>query len=312
MFVAPAVSLIAAETSREVLSNAIGYISLASWMVVMLPQIQLNYRRRSGEGVSLLMMMAWVFGDIFNIAGALLQGLVLSTILIGSYFLCVDLTMLSQTIYYRVVYKTHLVAKEQTREEEERLLGAAAQGENREYSGRQTDEAAGLGGSRQALADEIVPRGVWYSRIQLSDILAVVLSLVAIGCLLVMVLAFTVLPVESDGNDYGSSRSRSIISSSEKSAAQTVAQAMGMLSAVVYIASYVPQVVQNYRRKSCEGLSMWLFLLSLLGNTTYALAIMVVSLDPQYLAPYVPWLLGSLIPCAIQVVILYQFQIYKH
>ncbi|KAI7825063.1 PQ loop repeat-domain-containing protein [Kickxella alabastrina] len=281
MFIAPAVSLIAAETSREVLSNAIGYISLASWMVVMLPQIRLNYRRRSGEGVSLLMMMAWVFGDIFNIAGALLQGLVLSTILIGSYFLCVDLTMLSQTIYYRIVYKTHLVAKEQSREEEEQLLGAGAQGDNREYSGRQTDEAAGLGGSRQALADEIMPRGVWYSRIQLSDVLAVVLS-------------------------------RSIISNSEKSAAQTVAQAMGMLSAIVYIASYVPQVVQNYRRKSCEGLSMWLFLLSLLGNTTYALAIMVVSLDPQYLAPYVPWLLGSLIPCAIQVVILYQFQIYKH
>ncbi|KAJ2153784.1 hypothetical protein GGH15_005912 [Coemansia sp. RSA 562] len=71
--------------------------------------------------------------------------------------------------------------------------------------------------------------------------------------------------------------------------------------------SYVPQAVQNYQRKSCEGLSIWLFLLSLLGNTTYALAILVVSLDPHYLAPYVPWLMGALVPCVIQMFILYQF-----
>ncbi|KAJ2721850.1 putative vacuolar membrane transporter for cationic amino acids, partial [Coemansia sp. D1744] len=53
------------------LSAVVGYVSLVCWMVVMFPQIYMNYQRKSGEGVSLVMMIAWVCGDIFNITGAL-------------------------------------------------------------------------------------------------------------------------------------------------------------------------------------------------------------------------------------------------
>ncbi|KAJ1646884.1 putative vacuolar membrane transporter for cationic amino acids [Coemansia asiatica] len=278
------------ESPNKALSNIIGYLSLLCWIVVMFPQIYLNYKRKSGEGVSLAMMIAWVLGDIFNIVGALMQNLVLSTLIIGTYYLFVDTTLLSQTIYYRIVFKAHLATKAGDGEEE--------QGESED-------------GRRLLPVVESTQREsvAWFARCQLSDIVGVVLSLVSIGCLAVMIAALTVAPRKADDGD---DITKDTLSSSETSKKQIIAQAMGMASAIVYIMSYVPQALQNHKRKSCEGLSIWLFLLSLMGNTTYALAILVVSLDPQYLAPYVPWLLGSLVPCLIHIVILYQFKIYKH
>ncbi|KAJ2712116.1 hypothetical protein H4R19_002926 [Coemansia spiralis] len=261
--------MLAAAQEHAGLSAAIGYVSLACWVVVMFPQILLNYRRRSGEGASLAMMVAWVVGDVLNIAGALVQGLVMSTVLIGSYYLLVDTTLLGQTIYYRVVYAAHRAPK------------------------TTADDAAATPDSHSAA--RAGPRA---SRLQTG--LAVALSLLSVSLLVAMVAALIGVPRPGTGTP----------EADPMPASQLLAQVMGTASAVVYSMSYVPQAIQNYQRQSCEGLSMWLFLLSLLGNTTYALAILVVSLDPEYLTPYVPWLLGALVPCLIHIVILYQFYVY--
>ncbi|KAJ1719183.1 hypothetical protein LPJ53_006010 [Coemansia erecta] len=296
------------ESTAQALSNAIGYLSLACWVVVMFPQILLNYRRKSGEGVNLMMMAAWVLGDIFNIAGALMQDLVLSTILIGSYYLLVDSTLLSQTIYYRLVYKAHRAkttgdggAEEGS--EEGQLLGSSSG--TLDVPGEQQEQQPNhsVQGEQQQQAE--VP--AWYHSHQLADFIGVVLSVASVGCLVVMIGAL-VFGRSTNDDDSGLEPN----SAMRETNVQLVAQAMGTISAVVYIMSYVPQALQNHQRKSCDGLSIWLFLLSLLGNTTYALAILVVSLSPEYLAPYVPWLLGALVPCLIHIVILYQFKIYRH
>ncbi|KAJ2879564.1 hypothetical protein FB639_003058 [Coemansia asiatica] len=324
------------ESPNKALSNIIGYLSLLCWIVVMFPQIYLNYKRKSGEGVSLAMMIAWVLGDIFNIVGALMQNLVLSTLIIGTYYLFVDTTLLSQTIYYRIVFKAHLATKAGDGEEEQgesedgrRLLVEANNSCSNDTSGSslylQDATAQQQQQQQETLLSNHITDGnsyaqpvvestqresvAWFARCQLSDIVGVVLSLVSIGCLAVMIAALTVAPRKADDGD---DITKDTLSSSETSKKQIIAQAMGMASAIVYIMSYVPQALQNHKRKSCEGLSIWLFLLSLMGNTTYALAILVVSLDPQYLAPYVPWLLGALVPCLIHIMILYQFKIYKH
>ncbi|KAJ2133412.1 hypothetical protein GGH19_000791 [Coemansia sp. RSA 1807] len=274
------------------LSAVVGYVSLVCWMVVMFPQIYMNYQRKSGEGVSLVMMIAWVCGDIFNITGALMQGLVSSTVLIGSYYLFVDSTLLYQIVYYRLVYQAH--RPKDSCEDEQSRLTAAADNSNDDGLARAADRAS----VRDA-------RG--QSGSQLQTVLSLLLSLSAMAILVVLVVALVAgtgsaeLPTPGDG-----------AKTSPLPLSQVIAQAMGTASATVYIMSYVPQAVQNYQRKSCEGLSIWLFLLSLLGNTTYALAILVVSLDPHYLAPYVPWLMGALVPCVIQMFILYQFHTYPH
>ncbi|KAJ2867223.1 putative vacuolar membrane transporter for cationic amino acids [Coemansia erecta] len=301
-------ALAAASASKaehaQPLSDAIGYVSLGCWIVVMFPQIYLNYQRKSGEGVSLVMMAAWVCGDIFNIAGALMQDLVASTIIIGTYYLFVDSTLLYQTIYYRIVYKAHLAKDNDAHD------SAAEENEAEQLINSHQTIATHDGlqhASTQDTANCIADSGAHHSLDVLPSVMAGVLSLAAVSSLVVMLGALLLSPSPSapDGDNNKSPEHSA-------PASQIIAQAMGTASAVIYIMSYVPQAIQNYQRKSCEGLSVWLFLLSLMGNTTYALAILVVSLDPHYLAPYVPWLLGALVPCLVQIGILCQFYMYPH
>ncbi|KAJ2369860.1 hypothetical protein H4S01_000737 [Coemansia sp. RSA 2610] len=306
------VGLLSEDGLNTALSTAVGYVSLVCWMVVMFPQIILNYQRKSGEGVSVVMMVAWVCGDVFNISGALLQDLVPSTVLIGSYYLLVDSTLLLQIIYYRVVYQAHR-AKDQRASEQRPLsvdngvAGYAAVDDNC-CPGDCVHSREAQGPARQHHHQQPQEQ---QQQSRLVYLLSVALSLAALGIFLVMMYALVLVPLldqapsEPAEPTPGGGGAKLPLS-------QIVAQAMGTASAVVYIMSYVPQAVQNYQRRSCEGLSIWLFLLSLLGNTTYALAILVVSLNPHYLAPYVPWLLGALVPCLIQMLILYQFHTYPH
>ena len=47
------------------------------------------------------------------------------------------------------------------------------------------------------------------------------------------------------------------------------AEVLGYASAVLYLGARLPQIAKNYREKSCEGLSLLFFILSVIGNLTY-------------------------------------------
>lgn len=47
------------------------------------------------------------------------------------------------------------------------------------------------------------------------------------------------------------------------------AEILGYISAVLYLGARIPQIIKNQREKSCDGLSLLFFLLSLMGNATY-------------------------------------------
>jgi solute carrier family 66 (lysosomal lysine-arginine transporter), member 1 len=56
------------------LSGILGSVSIACWVVVFSPQIIENFRRSSAEGLSVEFIVIWLVGDVFNILGAILQG----------------------------------------------------------------------------------------------------------------------------------------------------------------------------------------------------------------------------------------------
>jgi hypothetical protein len=58
----------------EAISGICGSISIACWVVVFSPQIIENFRRGSADGLSVLFIVVWLAGDVFNILGAVLQG----------------------------------------------------------------------------------------------------------------------------------------------------------------------------------------------------------------------------------------------
>jgi len=70
-------------------------------------------------------------------------------------------------------------------------------------------------------------------------------------------------------------------------------QIFGWGCAVLYLGSRIPQVVKNFRRQSTEGLSLLFFLFACLGNITYVLSIISLSLEPRYLLVNLSWLAGS-------------------
>ena len=47
------------------------------------------------------------------------------------------------------------------------------------------------------------------------------------------------------------------------------AEILGYASALCYLGARIPQIIKNQRERSCEGLSLLFFMLSLLGNATY-------------------------------------------
>ncbi|KAI9504572.1 PQ loop repeat-domain-containing protein [Coemansia spiralis] len=83
------------------ISNAYGYASIVCWVVVLMPQIHLNYKRKSCDGVSLTFYLMWSLGDLLNLAGALLENLILTAILLPLYYILTDGIVLSQFYLYR-------------------------------------------------------------------------------------------------------------------------------------------------------------------------------------------------------------------
>jgi uncharacterized protein with PQ loop repeat len=88
------------------------------------------------------------------------------------------------------------------------------------------------------------------------------------------------------------------------------AQVLGYISAVCYLGARLPQIYKNYCDKSCEGLSLLFFILSLMGNLTYGAGILCHSTDKNYVVTNLPWLIGSLGTMAEDVVIFIQFRLY--
>jgi hypothetical protein len=71
--------------SAETISGITGSISIACWLVVFSPQIIENFRRRSGEGLSLSFLVIWLAGDVFNVLGAILQHVLPTMIILAIY-----------------------------------------------------------------------------------------------------------------------------------------------------------------------------------------------------------------------------------
>ncbi|XP_012671144.1 lysosomal amino acid transporter 1 homolog [Clupea harengus] len=91
---------------------------------------------------------------------------------------------------------------------------------------------------------------------------------------------------------------------------------IGSVSSVMYLCSRLPQIYTNYKRKSTEGVSFFLFALVIVGNTTYGLSVLLKNPEHgqgevSYVIHHLPWLIGSLGTLCLDVMISLQFMTYK-
>ncbi|CAO3615991.1 unnamed protein product [Cunninghamella echinulata] len=91
-----------------------------------------------------------------------------------------------------------------------------------------------------------------------------------------------------------------------------VSQFFGWASAILYCCSRIPQIMQNFRNESVEGLSLVMFIFSVVGNLTYCVSIFAKSMDRTFLLINFPWLLGSGGTLFFDFTIFFQFYTYRH
>jgi len=292
----------------DIISGISGSISIACWVVVFTPQIIENFRRSSADGLSLSFIIVWLLGDVFNILGAVLQGVLPTMIILAVYYTVADIVLLGQCFYYRGFTFSDTPAKEvmgdeeaveETPTEESALLAhsTTANTSSRPRISDANTPSRGSSSSLQArLANNIsathlspatpfLPPPTTTSTpppAPLKPRFALKASIFNTTALVLVCLAGVL-------GWYLSSRTHTLAPShrhhhhiphnDEVAPASTAlhfdlwGQIFGYLCAVLYLGSRIPQLLLNHKRKSTEGVSMLFFLFACVGNLTYVLSI---------------------------------------
>ncbi|KAG6252241.1 hypothetical protein E4U24_000625 [Claviceps purpurea] len=255
----------------DAVSGICGSISIACWVLVFTPQLIANWTCGSAEALSIQFIIVWLIGDVFNIAGAVLQGVLPTMIILAVYYTLADVVLLGQCFYYRgFTWRDEPCT---STSEPSRAHAGDANADANEGTALLVDAShhesdwTGLSPAVPHISHADPPPPT------------VLQTVIWNTCIVLMVCAAGILGwflgQKAKVGDTEPSAGRG-----EDSLTFSVwGQVFGYLCAVFYIASRVPQLILNYRRKTTEGLSMLFFIFACLGNVTYVLSI--VAYEPR-------------------------------
>ncbi|KAI1424545.1 PQ loop repeat-domain-containing protein [Xylaria sp. FL1777] len=286
---------------NEALSGVFGSVSLTAWICLLIPQLITNFKAKSAEGLSMGFLAIWLFGDVTNLSGALVTGLAPTATALAGYFCISDLILVTQCVYYNM--RVARIARQRrissgTESSEERPLLRRNSTASSSRARRSRHEQSNPDAIKRVVTGEIEASK---SNAWLSNSLAII-AIYAVGSagwFISYRFGAWDKPGDADAPD-------------SSSAAGVSGMVLGYASALCYLCARIPQIIKNYRQKSCEGLALLFFLFSLTGNLTYGLSVFSYSQDAEYLIKATPWLLGSLGTIVEDCIIFYQFRIYSH
>ena len=223
----------------------------------------------------------WLAGDVFNILGAVLQGVLPTMVILAIYYTIADMVLLAQCFYYRgftwrddVVPPSPRKPKSQAQhvpvaDERTALLPDGAPGRERRGSDWSLHrDLSHLSPAVPLVADVPPP-----PRPPPTVLQTVAFNTVAVLMVCAAGVAGWYLSrgYTQDAPDAG----RGPPDGDEEGvlAFDLWGQIFGYLCAVLYLGSRLPQLLLNWRRKSTEGVSMLFFLFACLGNLTYVMSI---------------------------------------
>ncbi|WPH03878.1 Hypothetical protein R9X50_00676100 [Acrodontium crateriforme] len=276
----------------EAISGICGSISIACWVVVFSPQIIENFRRSSAEGLSIEFIIIWLAGDVFNILGAVLQGVLPTMIILAIYYTIADIVLLGQCFYYRgFTFRDPRPDKAATTEdgptERTALIGNGnghvdASTANGDFANRRLSQSAlrerfaSLDGTHLSPATPMHPAQPEGTEVVNASQPRTWVQAILFNSTVV------ILVIISGIAGYYLSPSSNSDKKPDHTAADDQAQSLqfslwgqifGYVCTVLYLGSRVPQLLLNYRRKSTEGLNALFFLFACVGNLTYVLSI---------------------------------------
>jgi uncharacterized protein with PQ loop repeat len=281
------------QSPLDVVSFAVGLLSIGIWMVAQIPQLVVNYRNRSTEGLSPAFLVIWALGDFTNLAGCLLTGCLATQTYQAVYFMFVDGALCVQYVLFKVMRPGAPAVSFQPVLELDAEMPV----------GLEADEAALLDSES---GDQPSAEGTEHDPPAAATTLPMVALLFCIGLWLSR--AGPAVPPAAVGS------ARALLETAapdEEAWASLVGQLSGWVSAACYVGCRLPQLFTNWRRGSTDGLAISMFLMAMAGNSLYALSILLRGLHPTYLLSKLPWLVGSLGTVTLDALIFMQHRCYR-
>ncbi|KAG8996472.1 hypothetical protein FRB94_008268 [Tulasnella sp. JGI-2019a] len=270
-------------TSHNAGSSVLGWMSIACWIIVYSPQIFENYSLQSGEGLSVSFVVIWLLGDLSNLLGASMAGLLPTVILLAVYYTICDIVLLVQIYYYRW-------------QSTNGKLGEAALDEP------ETDPL--LGRDETNVDDGTVH--TFKSKTGF-DLLGRTALYTYAGLFVVLTGMAAYFFNRANQHEVPDSPAGG---GHDEDILEWKSQVLGWTSALLYLGSRIPQIIKNAKTK-CAGLSLGMFIFALGGNITYVLSILFESTSKRYLIANASWLAGSGLTIYLDFVVLYQFFHYR-
>ncbi|KAL9120679.1 MAG: hypothetical protein Q9187_002764 [Circinaria calcarea] len=289
-------------TPLAFISTLLGSLSILSWLFAQLPQIFKNYSLQATSGLSIFFLMEWCLGDTTNLLGALLTRQATWQITVAGYYVCVDVVLVSQYIWY-TYYKAW-------RKGSIEGLGKHSRGNyggNSELlEGIPTSDSASQAPSPAGGSDKPTPSKPFtepkpaafnsfrfpslsssprekatpssshrtITRLQHPPPLPSPSPKAVLFVSLFCAVLANASPIQT------------LDSPSPENNTELVGRLLSWTSTFLYLSSRLPQIYQNYSRRSTAGLSPGLFIAAFFGNLFYSSSLLT---NPLAWASYPPY-----------------------
>lgn len=277
----------------QAVSGITGSISIACWIIVFAPQIYENFTRKSAEGLSFAFVTLWLAGDVFNVIGSIMQGVLPTMIILAVYYTLADVVLLWQCLAYGHGEKPdpiHLLPANPLHED---MLETALMSDYRTFSDGENDS-------------EATPASDPTNKAAISKFKAALIQTLLVASVIFSGLVGWYFSYVRNGNKHHEPEN-----GTPELVYDPLAQVFGWLCAILYLGSRVPQILLNFERKSCEGISFMFFLFACLGNLTYVISILSIDTSWYYIWVNSSWLAGSLGTLFMDFTIFVQFFLYS-
>ena len=270
-------------TPLALLSSTLGTLSIVSWLFAQLPQIYKNYSLQSTAGLSAFFLVEWCLGDSANLIGAILTNQAGWKITIAGYYVFVDVILVVQYYWYTYIKKWQLPLPWHAKKTDEdgggRDLWSAAplseasstqqlpspryilSSENK-YQAAQDAQLDGPQSSSTPPRYNEKARGSRTTKT--SRVTKSVAPLPSAKAILFTSMLCAVLANATSTPEISKPPIR------EPSTNEIAGRVISWFSTLMYLASRLPQLIKNRRRKSTSGLSPLLFFAAFCGNLFYS------------------------------------------
>ncbi|KAJ5578197.1 uncharacterized protein N7459_007161 [Penicillium hispanicum] len=277
-------------TPLALISSVLGTLSIVSWLFAQLPQIYKNYQVQSTSGLSIFFLVIWCLGDASNLLGALFTRQAGWQVVVASYYVLVDITLVAQFFWY-THYKTRryegyievphsddsdarggvlqgvpLSGNEETHQPPAPVDMTLKKSEVQDMGVQTGSTLNSSAGRMHSYGNEkwsAPRRTVRMSSSANSPPFALPRTML-IASLVCAVLA-NAAPTEANPAPHPP-----IFDAPRETIIEVVGRIFSWMSTLLYLGSRPPQLFKNYRRKSTEGLSPLLFMAAFCGNLFYS------------------------------------------